>query len=399
VTQTRAGDAAFVETTAAGDLPRFEAAWRDLMDRCAEPNVFADADFLLPALARLAPRRAATILVWSDAGRRRLIGLAAIEPPRSPLGLARIWRSEQAALAALLIDRAAPVEALGAILAWTAARAVGLRLPALESGGPVARALAEVAANGSLALEIHARRQRAALPSGPGEEFEAAIDKKRRKEWARQRRRLAEHGRLESSLLDPVVGVETFLTLEGRGWKGARRTALALNAARAAFARDMLARFAARGALRIDALTLDGEAIAVGLTLRCRERGFYWKTAPPRARAGPEACRFLRRAKSSHDRQALAGAARTRRFRHRGPPRSGRAFRAGASRSKARRIFPGASQARRQPPAAPQSVLTRAAGANAGFWPGTLIRARDFPGLDGGVPVYTPLCPLERLAG
>ena len=279
MTQTRAGDAAFVETTAAGDLPRFEAEWRDLMDRCAEPNVFADADFLLPALARLAPRRAATILVWSDAGRRRLIGLAAIEPPRSPLGLARIWRSEQAALAALLIDRAAPVEALGAILAWTAARAVGLRLPALESGGPVARALAEVAANGSLALEIHARRQRAALPSGPGEEFEAAIDKKRRKEWARQRRRLAEHGRLESSLLDPVVGVETFLTLEGRGWKGARRTALALNAARAAFARDMLARFAARGALRIDALTLDGEAIAVGLTLRCRERGFYWKTA------------------------------------------------------------------------------------------------------------------------
>lgn len=280
MTRTRAGDAAFVETPGLSDLARHEAAWRDLAARAAEPNVFAEAAFLIPALTHLAPRGVATLLVWADAGRARLIGIAAIEHSAARVGLARIWRSEQAALGALLVDSEAAEEALAAILAWTGSHgAAGLRLPFLVMQGPIAAAVAALAERRSLPLVILDRRQRAALPVGPAASFETALDKKRRKEWARQRRRLADRGRLETPSLETAGGVEAFLALEARGWKGARGTALVQDEARASFTRDMLTRFAAQGALRAAALTLDGAPIAAGLALRSGARGFYWKTA------------------------------------------------------------------------------------------------------------------------
>ena len=283
MTELRAGDAPFVETPPLSDLAGREAAWLDLTARAAEPNAFAEAAFVIPALLRLAPAgRVATLLVWSDAARGALIGMAAIEFPRVPLGLARVWRSEQAGLAAIALDRDAAGRALSAILAWLRRerRGVpGLLLPSLETNGPIAQAVEAVAARESLRLETVNPRQRAALPAGPTSRFEAGLDKKRRKEWARQRRRLEERGRVTSTATDDASGVEAFLALEERGWKGARGSALAADAARAAFTREMLTRFAARGQLRVESLAFDGEPIAIGLVLRSGARAFYWKTA------------------------------------------------------------------------------------------------------------------------
>jgi CelD/BcsL family acetyltransferase involved in cellulose biosynthesis len=281
--ERRTGEAAFVETPDLAGLARCEAAWRELAARAAEPNVFAESAFVIPALTRLAPaKRVRTLLAWSDPARRTLIGVAALEFPHLPLGLARVWRSEQAGLAAIALDRDAVGPALSAILAWLARerRGVhGLLLPSLETHGPIARALEAFAAGESLRLETVNRRRRAALAAGPTESFEASLDKRRRKEWARQRRRLHERGRVEATLADDAVGVEAFLALERRGWKGARGTALGADAARAAFAREMLGRFAARGQLGVHSLALDGEPIAIGLVLRSGERAFYWKSA------------------------------------------------------------------------------------------------------------------------
>ena len=287
MTQTPVGETVFVETPDPRELAPLEAAWRDLAARAAEPNAFAEADFLIPALARLAPRRVALLLLWRDATKARLIGLAAVESPRLPLDLARIWRSEQAALAALLIDRDATAEALAAILAWVRRRgAAGLRLPFLLAQGPVAQAVAMIARRDALSFTTLDPRRRAALPAGAGADFEAGVDKKRRKEWARQRRRLEERGRLESVALASADVADLFLALESLGWKGKRGGALAKDAARAAFTREMLQRFATRGALTAAALTLDSAPIAIGLTLRAGERVFYWKTAYDERLAG-----------------------------------------------------------------------------------------------------------------
>ncbi len=123
------------------------------------------------------------------------------------------------------------------------------------------------------------RRRRAALFVGAKTGFEAGIDKRRRKEWARQRRRLEELGGLQSRVGADSAAIEAFLTVENSGWKGVRRSALAAHAERAAFARETLARFAARGALEIHALALKDEPIAAAVVLRSTHRAFYWKTA------------------------------------------------------------------------------------------------------------------------
>ena len=276
------GSTALVETVDRRDLPRFEAAWRDLAARAGEPNAFAAADFLIPALQRLANARVRTLLVWRDARRDALIGLAAIAPPRLRFGLASLWRSEQAALSAILLDRDAATEALAAIIDALQARAprlVGLRLPFSTVDGPVAAAAAALAARRSLTLKAAHLRRRAALVVGAKASFEARIDKRRRKEWARQWRRLEELGPLESSVGADAAAIEAFLAVEKSGWKGARRSALDAQAERAAFARETMARFSARGALEIHALTLRGEPIAAAAVLRAGNRAFYWKTA------------------------------------------------------------------------------------------------------------------------
>ena len=139
VTDAADGPTALVEAVDRRDLPRFEAAWRDLAARAGEPNAFAEADFLIPALQRLANARVRTLLVWRDANRNALIGLAAIAPPRFSFGLASLWRSEQAALPAILLDRDAATEALAAIIDALRARTpslVGLRLPFSTVDGP-----------------------------------------------------------------------------------------------------------------------------------------------------------------------------------------------------------------------------------------------------------------------
>ena len=102
---------------------------------------------------------------------------------------------------------------------------------------------------------------------------------KRRKEWGRLERRLAERGRLETRVAADDEAIERFLALEAKGWKGARATALAANSRRGAFAREMLTNFSRAGQLRIHELTLDGAAIGAGVELRAARRSFFWKIA------------------------------------------------------------------------------------------------------------------------
>jgi CelD/BcsL family acetyltransferase involved in cellulose biosynthesis len=275
------GADAFVETTTVEGLARVQPEWRDLASRAAEPNVFAGSEFLLPAL-RLAGAGCPTILlVWPDASRARLIGILALRLPPIGQGLARVWRSEQAGLAGAMFDADLIAVALEAALAWLRARrgVAGLILPAVEPGGAVARAIRALAVRLALPLEEINQRRRAALVLGGGAGFEAALEKKRRKEWARQQRRLAERGRLQTRLAEGADAVERFLALEAKGWKGARGTALSADPRRLDFARAMLGAFAEQRRLQIHELALDGSAIAIGIVLRDGARAFYWKTA------------------------------------------------------------------------------------------------------------------------
>jgi CelD/BcsL family acetyltransferase involved in cellulose biosynthesis len=276
-----------VEIVGLDSAAAHEQAWRDLSARALEPNVFAEPAFVVSALRHFAKAdRLRLLFVWQGDSRDRLIGAIVMQFPRNPLGfgVARVWQSDQAGLAALMLDRQAAGQALEAVMDWIARERpaiIGLLLPSLDAGGPTALAVRALGLRRSARYRQLAARSRAVLTAAGrlARGFEASLPRKRLKEWSRQMRRLRERGDVEFRVAADGAAVERFLALEAKGWKGAQRTALGADAGLAAFARSMLASLARDGKLAIHLLELDGEALAIGLMLRSGDRAFFWKTA------------------------------------------------------------------------------------------------------------------------
>jgi CelD/BcsL family acetyltransferase involved in cellulose biosynthesis len=240
-----------------------KAEWADLCARAA-PNPFAEPGFLLPLLAYERPRRLSFALVRNAEG--RLIGFCALVMPRA--GLARVWMSPYATLPAAAFDRdeaPAALEALHSALGERT-RLAGIVWPYVETDSPFSTALRTLA----LPRLLAGRRQRAALRL-------AGAGATQSKTAAKQARRLAALGNIETTC--GPDDIEAFLEVERKGWKGERRTALADDPARAAFARAALGGFAREGRLVALSLRLDGAPIAAALVLTAGGRAFYWKTA------------------------------------------------------------------------------------------------------------------------
>jgi CelD/BcsL family acetyltransferase involved in cellulose biosynthesis len=262
-------------------------AWRRLSASALEANVFAEPVFVLNALRHFAgAERLRLLFVWQGAGEERLIGALVLQFPKGPLGfgVARVWQSNQAGLAALMLDREAAEPALEAIIAWVARerpKIIGLLLPTLDVVGPTATAARAVSLRRKAQLRQFNPRSRAILTAAAklARGFETSLPKKRLKEWGRQLRRLQERGQVQCRVATDPPAVEKFLVLEAKGWKGAQHTALGADAGLAAFTRTMLGGLAQDGRLAIHLLELDGEALAIGLMLRSGDRAFYWKTA------------------------------------------------------------------------------------------------------------------------
>jgi CelD/BcsL family acetyltransferase involved in cellulose biosynthesis len=276
-----------VEIVDPANAAAHEDAWRSLAARALEANVFAEPEFVLSALRHIAAAgRRQILLVWRDSPSRHLIGAAVLELPRGPFGfaVARFWQSEQAGLAALILDREAAEAALEAILDWMGRERpgfIGLLAPTLVVDGPTESALRSIAARRQRLICRIGQRSRAALGPAQGkmQGFESSLPKKRLKEWGRQMRRLRERGDVAFRIVRDESAIEPFIAMEAKGWKGGQRTALGADAGLAAFTRSMLTSLAQRGKLVGHLLELDGEAIAAGLALRSGDRAFYWKTA------------------------------------------------------------------------------------------------------------------------
>ncbi len=260
-------------------------AWRDLCGRALDANAFAEPGFLIAAARHIAPPGLELVFAWESAERLRLLGVLALAPPL--LGVAAVWRSKEAGLAAMVLDRdgaAAAFEAAALWLSKARPRAAGLLVPALAADGATAKLLEAVAGRLGLAFIAHNRRQRAILyPARDGQgRFEAALPGKRLKDWRRLRRRFAERGGLvfrSARGAEAAQAAEAFLALEPKNWKGRGGAPLAADPGRAAFARAALAAFAAEDKLRVDWLEFVGAPAAMGLLLLSKDRAFYWKTA------------------------------------------------------------------------------------------------------------------------
>lgn len=282
------------------DLSSLAEAWDALAARAIEPNVFLARWFAAARLRHLPDRAGATVLVaWRGAGAaRRLVGLLVLVRPRgvhfNPLPILRAAEL-YAPLSTPLLDPERPGETWTAMLdAASRAGIAGLALPFLAEEGAVADAVREVASSHGAPFVVLERHRRAVLESPLGGEayLRETLEKRRRKEAERQRRRLAEEGDLlfvDVPASDDPAALERFLALEAAGWKGRSGTALASLPQHGAYIREIVQNFAAIDAVRIDLLALDGVPIAGGLLLDLAGQSHFLKIAydEDRARLSP----------------------------------------------------------------------------------------------------------------
>jgi len=269
---------------ARGTIADGPAGWDDLATTALEANpLFAPA----VTAASLAHLGDASVRIAAPCIGGRLVALAPIRPAR--LGriapAMSVWTNLYAPLGTPLLDAAAPdaaAEALAGEMAGRSARRV-LLFPDLPLDGPAATAIRGFAErSGRPAVEIGAYA-RAALLLRPGAApLRDTLERRRRKEFARQWRRLAEQGGLSFRRLVDGPDFEraalAFLALEAGGWKGRQGTALAADPKSRAFALAALLG-SAPGNATIDELLLGGVPIAMLASFHAGGRAVSWKIA------------------------------------------------------------------------------------------------------------------------
>ncbi len=282
-----------VRASAADPLAR---AWDALAAQAATPNPYAERWFVAAGLALLAAPGDVHLLAVhaGTAADAPLIGILPLclrrHYGRLPLVHVENWLHANAFLGTPLVragDEAAFwAAALAAIDAARFARGL-VHLSGLAADGPVFAGLRQACAAQRRPLPIVLSEARAALhPAGhsPASYWEAAVRGKKRKELRRQEARLADLGTVAHLHgLAPGQGIadwcDAFLALEAAGWKGEGGSALAHDAAKAAFFRRVIGAAHAHGRADLRAITLDGHPIAMLVHFLCPPHGFSFKTA------------------------------------------------------------------------------------------------------------------------
>jgi hypothetical protein len=265
-----------------------------LSARTIEPNVFFNPHFLAPAMPRLEDREVRLAVIRDGdeyKNRLRLLVPFSVERPPVPVGVSimRTWASPFGPLGTPLIDRDDPggvIEDFFDMLSRSHLRLPKvLVLPEIRLDGAVASMLKGVADARGLPLVMTGRVERSFLESKlDGDTYlKASLSSNRYREFRRLKRKLAEQGDLVHSVArgpdDIRPAVEGFLALEAAGWKGRKRTAMAIDRYRAAFAREAVHGLAEQDLCRIHSLTLDGKLIASLIVFVEAGVAYTWKTA------------------------------------------------------------------------------------------------------------------------
>jgi CelD/BcsL family acetyltransferase involved in cellulose biosynthesis len=262
------------------------AAWRDLMTRVIEPNVFLEPGFAFPAANKLGPPDLGVLSVYHGA---KLVGLL---PGRVegfsngravPMFVA--WTHPFAPMSSPLLDRELAADAVSALIASMGALPGSPKaalFPYLPDTSVAARLIGLDAATKGQAvtrLNIHARAALVRIDDEPL----SMVSPRKRKELGRQRRRLAETGHLEhivsSEPRDIRAAVADFIALEERGWKGRSGGAAARTPAAEQFMTDAVVALSFERKARIDRMRFDDRTIAATITLYSGDYAWFWKIA------------------------------------------------------------------------------------------------------------------------
>jgi CelD/BcsL family acetyltransferase involved in cellulose biosynthesis len=254
--------------------------WRQLAERAAEPNPFAEPDFLIPACEHLAGGPDRLLVVADPDGWRACVSLA-------PTRVRALTRADEVGvrqfgfLSTPLTSEREPQAAAALLVEALAERADPLLLERLAASGPFYEALEGASRRGAVRVAERQDFERALL-TRDGDRWDEHLGKHHLREFRRLGRRLAEQ--LGDELVcedragDPAA-LERFLELERSGWKGRGGTAFASDPSHAEFFRRTCERFHAGGRLQLLELGAGGRTAAMKCNLLAGEGSFAFKIA------------------------------------------------------------------------------------------------------------------------
>ena len=293
-TSTRSGVAGLSEGFSVAswrdaDNAGFIEKWHRLALASATPNPFNEAWFLLPSLRQFDPTR--EVMLVTHVVRGELVGLMPMLRDRDyhgrPLPHLANWLHSNAFSGEPLVRADHCASFWQHMLDWCDRHAHGslfFHLSGIPADGAALAALRDIAGKPDRGLRIVETIERAVLHSGrsPQDHLRLALDKKRRKELNRKRRRLGELGELVLTRHDDDTGlgswIDQFLELEQAGWKGAQGSAISSAPNTEAVFRESLEAAARLGKLERLAFHLDGQPVAMLSSFICEPHAFGFKT-------------------------------------------------------------------------------------------------------------------------
>ncbi len=232
-------------------------------------------------------------LLWSEPasdGTRLLIGLLPCQVVRGLYGLPfavwRVWRHIHSFIATPLPRAGYERQAIRSFLSLAdRSGAACVQFPLFEAESAFGMALDDVVTRQRRHCRETDWHERAFLQSDLDEDayISTYIRKKKRKEFNRLWNRLADFGALEFHVhdggADVAAWVAAFLSLEARGWKGRRGTAMMLRANERAYFEAICLGAHKNGELHCAELTLDGAPIAMLASFRSGGGVYTFKIA------------------------------------------------------------------------------------------------------------------------
>lgn len=263
-------------------------------DYAVEPNVFFTPHFSIPALPRLDDKHV-RLMVLQDGEREkpltRFLMPFTVEKPGFAMGpsIVRAWVHPYGPFGVPIIERREAHQIIDDLYSTLAMQQIDLPkilvLPDVPVDSPAVSLLRSVAMGNGLPVASTASVERPVLDATQDSElyFHESLSGHHRRNYNRLWRQLGQRGALQYSIArspkEVRLALEEFLLLENKGWKGERRTSLASDRFRGAFAREAINNLAERDKCRIHSLTLDGDVVASLVVFIDTNRAWTWKTA------------------------------------------------------------------------------------------------------------------------
>jgi CelD/BcsL family acetyltransferase involved in cellulose biosynthesis len=264
------------------------SAWESLCARTIEDNVYYSPRYATALLTNIDRGQAVRFAsVWKQGA---LIGLLPFTHPTAAAPLlgttAYAWQTPYTFGCTPLLDSTCADDAAQALLSLLCSVHEGeWVIPLVHSNGLACQGLISALEAAGWPWRFSDSFERAILETrGDFDDYmRQHVSSKRRRDLARNRRRLEECGPLAHEIYQSGEGltraVQAFLAIESGGWKGRRGTALACRPQTKKFALDAFTGNEAASICRADILSIAGRPIAASLIVHAGRTGFTVKCA------------------------------------------------------------------------------------------------------------------------